>query len=100
MSIISWNCQGLENPRTVNAFKRPLKKKAPICVFLMETKLTTKQLNDMKQNYDYNQGLVVSSNGLSGGLALLWKPNTQVHVQNLSRWFIDAHIFCTNTGLK
>ena len=42
----------------------------------METKLTTEQLNGMKQNWDYNQGLIVSSDGFSGGLALLRKPNT------------------------
>ena len=66
----------------------------------MKTKLSTEQFNDMKQNWDYNQGLVVSSNGLSGGLALLWKLNTQVHVQNFSWWFIDAHIVCADTRLK
>nr|POE97253.1 hypothetical protein CFP56_71134 [Quercus suber] len=66
----------------------------------METKLTTEQLNNMKQNWVYNQGLVVSSNGFSNGLALLWKPGTQAHVQNFSRWFIDAYIVCDNTGLK
>ena len=42
----------------------------------METKLNSEQLNNMKQNWDYNQGLVISSEGLSGGLALLWKPKT------------------------
>lgn len=31
-----------------------MKKKDPICVFLMETKLTTEQLNNMKQNWVYN----------------------------------------------
>ena len=46
----------------------------------METKLTTEQLNNMKWNWDYNQGLVVSSDDLSSGWALLWKQNTQVHV--------------------
>ena len=66
----------------------------------METKLTTEQLNAKKQYWDYNQGLVVSSNGQSGGLALLWKPGTQVHVQNFSRWFINAYILCAKTCSK
>uniref|UniRef100_A0A7N2LL92 Uncharacterized protein n=1 Tax=Quercus lobata TaxID=97700 RepID=A0A7N2LL92_QUELO len=57
-----------------NALKRAWKKEAPIWVFLMETKLSTDQLNAKKQNRDYNQGLVVSNEGQSGGLALLWKP--------------------------
>ena len=95
MNIISWNCRGLENPRTVNALKRALKKKAPICVFLMETKLTTEQLNSMKQNWDYNQGLVVSSDGFSGGLSLLWKPNTQV--SKISHSGLLMPIFCVMT---
>ena len=77
-----------------------MKKKDPICVFLMETKLTTEQLNNIKQNWVYNQGLVVSSNGFSSGLALLWKLGTQVHVQNFYSWFINTHIVCDNTGLK
>ena len=65
----------------------------------METKLSTDQLNAKKQNWDYNQGLVVSSDGWSGGVALLWKPNTKVHVKNFSCWFIDAHVFCETTGM-
>ena len=94
------NYWGLGILRTVNALKRAWNREALICVFLMETKLSTEQLNNMKQNWDYNQGLVVSSNRLSSGLALLWKPNTQVHVQNFSRWFIHAHIVCADIGLK
>ena len=96
MSILSWNYRGLGNFRTINAHKRAINKKALICVFLIETKLTTKKLHNMKQNWDYNQGLMVSSAGLSGGLAHLWKLKTQVHIKNFSRWFIDANVVCTN----
>lgn len=99
MSVLSWNYQRLRNLRTVNALKRAWKKEAPICVFLMETKLSTDQLNAKKQNWDYNQGLVVSNEGQSGGLALLWKPGTKVHVKNFSRWFIDAHVFYETTRI-
>ena len=77
-----------------------MQQKDPICVFLMKTKLTTEQLYNMKQNWVYNQGFIVSSDGLSGGLALLWKLGTQVHIQNISCWFIDAHIVCDNTSTK
>lgn len=72
-----------------------MEKEAPIYVFLMETKLSMNQLNAKKQHWDYNQGLVISSDDQSGGLALLWKPGTQVHVKNFSHWFIDAHVLCT-----
>ena len=99
MSILSWNCRGLRN-LWFNALERAMNKKSITCVFLIETKLVTEQLNNMKQNWDYNQGLVLSSDGHSGGLALLWKAKAHVHIQNFSRWFIDTYIVCTNTGLK
>ncbi|XP_075675072.1 uncharacterized protein LOC142644317 [Castanea sativa] len=99
MSILNWNCRGLGNPRTVNALLRALDKEDPICVFLMETKLTTDQLNAKKQGCAYNQGIAVSSKGSSGGLALLWKSDAKVHIKKISRWFIDAHVVCKTTGL-
>ena len=43
---------------------------------------------------------MVSSKGQSGGLALLWKPDTKVHVKNFSRWFINAHVFCETIGIS
>ena len=100
MSVLSCNYQGLGNHRIVKALKRAMQQKDLICVFLMETKLTTEQLYNMKQNWVYNQGLIFSSDGLSGRLALLWKPETQVYIQNFSRWFIDAHIVCDSIGTK
>ena len=65
----------------------------------METN-SAEQLNNMKGNWEYNQGLVVSSDGSSGGLALLWRPGTQVHVKKFSHWFIDAHIVYDITGIR
>lgn len=38
-----------------------------------------------KQELGYTQGLVISSMGQSGGLALQWKPETKVAVQGFSR---------------
>lgn len=52
-----------------------------------------------KHELGYTQGLAVSSNGHSGGLALLWKPETMVAIQGFSRWHIDAHITCNKTGI-
>jgi predicted metal-binding protein len=38
MRIISWNCQGCGNPRTVRALKKLVAINKPDIVFLMETK--------------------------------------------------------------
>jgi exonuclease III len=43
MKIISWNCQGLGNPKTVRAFKKLMQTHQPDIIFLMETKLLEKQ---------------------------------------------------------
>ena len=56
-------------------------------------------MNYKKQELGYIQGFAVSSIGQSGGLALLWKPDSKVAVQGFSRWHIDALITCTHTGL-
>ena len=63
----------------------------------METKLSQEDMKSKKQELGYPQGLAISSIGQSGGLALLWKPETKVAIQGFSRWHIDAHITCAIT---
>ena len=99
MSTISWNCRRLGKPRTVRALQRALHKEAPQFVFLIETKLSQEKMNHKKQELGYTQGLAVFSIGQSGGLALLWKPESKVAIQGFSRWHIDAHITCTRIGI-
>ena len=36
----------------------------------------------------------MSSDGQGGGWALLWMPKSEVEVKGLSRWYIDAYIYC------
>ena len=95
MNSLSWNCRGLGNPRTVNALKKLVQAEAPSLVFLVETKLplkSMKRMSNIKHSLGLTQGLVVPSEGKSGGIALFWKPETNVHIQSFSRWHIDAVI--------
>ena len=95
MDTLSWNCQELENPHTVNVLKKIVQAEAPNLVFFMETKLpqkAMKQMSDIKHSLGLTQGMVVSSEGKSGGLGFLWKPDVKVDVQTVSRWHIDAFI--------
>ena len=98
MSILSWNCRELGNYWIVRALKRVLQDEAPKVVFLMETKLPQEKMNFLKHELGYTHGLAVSSIGQSGGLALLWKPESKVEVRRLSRWYIDAYIDYDNMG--
>ena len=52
----------------------------PILIFLMETKRFVSEMNEIKEKLDQLQGLIVSSNGRSGGLALLWRRGVDVAV--------------------
>lgn len=60
----------------------------PILIFLMETKRFVSEMNEIKEKLDQSQGLIVSSNGRSGGLALLWRRGVDVVVQT----YLDDHI--------
>ena len=75
-----------------------LQDEAPKVVFLMETKLPQERMNFLKHELGYTQGLAVSSDGQSEGLALLWKLDSKVEVRRLSRWYIDAYIDYDNMG--
>ena len=95
MNTLSWNFWGLGNPCIVNALKKLLQAEALSLVFLMETKLplkSMKRMSNIKHSLGLTQVLVVPSEGRSGGIALLWKPETNVHIQSFSWWHIDAVI--------
>ena len=98
MSSLSWNCQGLGLQQTVQALKKFLRVEELKFVFLMETKLHCDIMSRLKHELGYTHGVTVSSDGNSGGLALLWKPETKVQIHKYSRWYIDAFVDCENNG--
>ena len=49
-------------------------------------------MKDIQSSIGFTQGLIVPSEGWSGGLALLWKPETCVNIRGYLKWFIDAKI--------
>nr|POE75353.1 hypothetical protein CFP56_19070 [Quercus suber] len=52
----------------------------------------------MKHDLGYTQGIAVSSDGASGGLALIWKPISKVELSTCSRWHIDAYVGSKSNG--
>ena len=50
MSLISWNCRGLGNPRTIKALQKVIQREEPILVFLMETKLNKEKIEKVYKN--------------------------------------------------
>ncbi|KAL0011877.1 hypothetical protein SO802_006985, partial [Lithocarpus litseifolius] len=88
--LISWNCRGLVNLRSVKALEKVVSNEDPIIVFVTETKSNKEWMEMVKDKCNMKHGLIVSSEGKSGGLAMLWKEGTTVEVQTYSQTHIDA----------
>jgi exonuclease III len=68
-----------------------VKEMHPDLICLMETKLQSARLECLKLKLGFDYVLVVDSRGKSGGLALFWKADFQVNIQNFS-WHINGTV--------
>ena len=78
MIVISWNCRGLGNRQAVEVLAELVRQKVPTILFLMETKLSVREMEPIKSELGYPSMLAISSEGRKGGLALLWKAEVVV----------------------
>jgi hypothetical protein len=92
MKIFSLNCRGLGNPETVSELHRIVRKEDPSIVFLMETRLDSRNLEFLRVRLGLTGCLGVDRHGFGGGLALLWNSSTVVHIQSFSQNHIDADV--------
>ena len=86
MIALNWNCRRLGNCSAVEVLVDLVRKKDPIILFLMETKLTVREMESIKSELGFFSMLAISSKGRQGGLALLWK----IDVQTYSPYHIDV----------
>jgi exonuclease III len=93
MSLLSWNCRGLGNPRPVRGLHRLVKNKRPVLVFLMETKLRASKMENLKVKLGFGSIFTVDCVGRSRGLALLWNNDFVVNIINYSRRHIHAEVW-------
>jgi hypothetical protein len=98
MNLLSWNCWGLGNLRTVRELRRMVKDKKPKIVFLMETKARAKRMERVRSQLGFEHMLVVDYVGKSGGLALLWTTEVDVEIQNYSYRHINAKVCSTQSN--
>ena len=73
-----------------------VRKKGPTIFFLMETKLSIAKIQKLCFDLSFQSMQVVSSDGRSGGLAMFWKSNCNLHIQTFSPNHMDAHILPAN----
>jgi exonuclease III len=90
MNLLSWNCQGLGNPWTVQDLYLMVKEKKPDILFLMETKCRKERMEGIRVKLGFQGLFVVEPVGLSRGLALLWRDIHGLEIQNYTRRHINA----------
>ena len=81
MSCLSWNCRGLGNPEAVRELRSIVKLEGPTLLFVMETKINAKRVEDLKYTLGFGGCFAVDSAGLSGGRCLSKAHEAQQHVE-------------------
>ena len=91
---------GLGIPRSVRALTKLVRAEAPLLIFFVETKAKIPVMARLQTKLDYTQGIIVPSDGKSGGLALLWKEGTNVWTQKYSNSHIDVVVTDTTSNMR
>jgi exonuclease III len=90
MILLSWNCRGLGNPRTVRDLHQTVKERRPNFVFLMETLCSKMHIEQLRVRLGFDSVFVVDPVGRSGGLALFWNVVDNLEIYKFSRRHIHA----------
>ncbi|CAM8896820.1 unnamed protein product [Rhodiola kirilowii] len=97
MSIISWNCRGVGGPRAVRSLCDVVNSYRPSILGLIETKKADGDWELLRYKLGFRGCFSVSSQGRSGGLALLWGEDFDVTLVNYSSNHIDVEVKGTST---
>ena len=90
MSLLAWNCWGLGLALAVHSLIDEVKDIDPVLVFLSETKATQNRIKGLQRKLNLTEGIIVPSDGWSGGLAMLWKEGADVCFKSCSNAHIDV----------
>ncbi|PRQ58940.1 putative endonuclease/exonuclease/phosphatase [Rosa chinensis] len=96
MNYISWNCQGLGKPLTVQTLREVTRSHSPAFVFLSETHQSYHFVDKVRRQFGYSKGFNVEPIETAGGLSLWWKPEFSVSILDYSMHFVDTVV--TKTG--
>ena len=98
MSVLAWNFQGLGTPLEIHTLTEEVKGKNPILVFLAKTKATTDRMKGFQHKLGITQGIIVPSDGKSGGLVMLWKEGVDVRFKSCSHSHIEVVVQGEGSG--
>ena len=66
----------------------------------METKEGVRRMTKVKERIGFSNGLVVPSEGKSGGISLLWIRDMEVEIKSFSKFHIDVIVTNHSLDLK
>lgn len=90
MNMLSWNCRGVGNSRTVRELATLVQSHSPKIVFLCETRQKEEKMKRLRSRIGLCGFCNVDSDGLSGGLALYWHEALHVEVKVKTDRYIDT----------
>jgi hypothetical protein len=92
MNCLSFNCRGAGNNPTVRELAVISQIWSPRLFFLCETRQSKNKMRRLRHRLGLGGFAGLSSNGLSGGLALFWHDQIIVEVQEINERYIDAYV--------
>lgn len=98
MNLLSWNCRGLGQPRTVRALNDLVKSHRPDFLFLSETISYSNKVEELRIKLGFVQCFSVDRVGRSGGLAIFWRNNVNCEVTSYSRNHIDVNFLSNGSA--
>jgi hypothetical protein len=90
MSCLSVNYRWIGNDPTVRELRGFVKQMDPALLFVMETKIEGKRVENLKSTLGFAGGFAVDSVGLSGGIGIFWSSAVTVEVKSFNKYHIDA----------
>jgi hypothetical protein len=93
MSLLSWNCRGLEQPRTVRELICLVYIFCPKLVFLSETRQQKDRVRNLRTRVGLNNCFVVDGEGKGGGLTLYWDDSIKIDIISFGRHHIGTLIW-------
>ncbi|CAN0884567.1 hypothetical protein LINGRAHAP2_LOCUS14879 [Linum grandiflorum] len=91
MTVLSWNCRGLGNPRAVSVLVELVKTHYPDVVFLSETLVDSHRMEEVRVKIKFEVYIAVPARGRSGGLCMLWREKDVVQITHFQNYFINAN---------
>ncbi|KAM0859687.1 hypothetical protein ACQ4PT_047052 [Festuca glaucescens] len=92
MNCLEWNSRGLGNQAAVHELRNIVKQERPSLLYVMETKISAKRVESLKESLGFAGCFAVNSDGLSGGIGVFWSADVSVEVKKFSFCHIDTMV--------